>query len=187
MDAAELARYLITNAARADARGGSDDPARDPRHRRIDAMPRAPVSHAESALISERSDIRRGALRMLPTPSATTEPTPVRQYATRIAVRSSDRVVFVRTEDIDWFEASRNYVKLHVGAQELRIRLRLRELAAQLDPGRFRQIHRSTIVNIDRVSEVQPWAGGDYVALLRDRQQLRVSRTYARSLLRTLQ
>ena len=138
--------------------------------------------------MSERSDIRRGTLRMLPTPPPTTSAEAAfRPYATRIAVRSSDRVVFVRTEDIDWFEASRNYVKLHIGAQELRVRLRLRELAAQLDPVRFRQIHRSTIVNIDRVSEVQPWAGGDYVALLRDRQQLRVSRTYARSLLRTLQ
>jgi two-component system LytT family response regulator len=136
---------------------------------------------------SARSDIRRGRLWMLPRPNEPAERAATRQYPTRIAVRSSDRVVFVRTDDVDWFEAARNYVKLHVGAQELRIRLRLRELAAELDPSRFRQIHRSTIVNIDRVSEVQPWAGGDYVALLRDRQQLRVSRTYARALLRTLQ
>ena len=151
-------------------------------------MRRAPGSHAESGLESGRSDIRRGRLWVLPSADETPRlPAPARHYATRIAVRSSDRVVFVRTDDIDWFEAARNYVKLHIGAQELRIRLRLRELATELDPTRFRQIHRSTIVNIDRVSEVQPWAGGDYVALLRDRQQLRVSRTYARALLQTLQ
>jgi len=151
-------------------------------------MPRSPGSHAESGVDAGRSDIRRGRLWMLPTPNeAPGSAAATRYYPTRIAVRSSDRVVFVRTDDIDWFEAARNYVKLHIGAQELRIRLRLRELAAELDPSRFRQIHRSTIVNIDRVSEVQPWAGGDYVALLRDRQQLRVSRTYARALLRTLQ
>lgn len=150
-------------------------------------MPQSPGSRAENALDSARSDIRRGRLWMLPTASEALASPPARHYPTRIAVRSSDRVVFVRTDDIDWFEAARNYVKLHIGAQELRIRLRLRELAVELDPSRFRQIHRSTIVNIDRVSEVQPWAGGDYVALLRDRQQLRVSRTYARALLRTLQ
>ena len=150
-------------------------------------MPRSPGSEAESGLDSGRGDIRRGRLWMLPNPNGAPGPVAPPHYPTRIAVRSSDRVVFVRTDDIDWFEAARNYVKLHIGAQELRIRLRLRELAAELDPSRFRQIHRSTIVNIDRVSEVQPWAGGDYVALLRDRQQLRVSRTYARSLLRTLQ
>ena len=150
-------------------------------------MPRSPGSHAEIGTGPPRSDIRRGQLWMLTNPSDVAEAPVARQYPTRIAVRSSDRVIFVRTDDIDWFEAARNYVKLHVGAQELRIRLRLRELAAELDPSRFRQIHRSTIVNIDRVSEVQPWAGGDYVALLRDRQQLRVSRTYARALLRTLQ
>ena len=151
-------------------------------------MPRSPGSHAESALDSGGGDTRRGRLWILPgSDEGAGSATTARHYPTRIAVRSSDRVVFVRTDDIDWFEAARNYVKLHVGAQELRIRLRLRELAAELDPSQFRQIHRSTIVNIDRVSEVQPWAGGDYVALLRDRQQLRVSRTYARALLRTLQ
>jgi two-component system, LytTR family, response regulator len=150
-------------------------------------MPRSPGSHAESGFDTGRSDIRRGRLWMLPNPNDALGAAAPRHYPTRIAVRSSDRVVFVRTDDIDWFEAARNYVKLHIGTQELRIRLRLRELAAELDPSRFRQIHRSTIVNIDRVSEVQPWAGGDYVALLRDRQQLRVSRTYARALLRTLQ
>ena len=150
-------------------------------------MPRSPGSHAESGLDSGPSDIRRGRLWMLPTATEGPGLPAPRHYPTRIAVRGSDRIVFVRTEDVDWFEAARNYVKLHIGAQELRIRIRLRELAAELDPSRFRQIHRSTIVNIDRVSEVQPWAGGDYVALLRDRQQLRVSRTYARALLRTLQ
>lgn len=151
-------------------------------------MPRSSGSHARGPADSAPSDARRGRLWMLPASDAVPAPAAAApHHATRIAVRSSDRVVFVRTEDIDWFEAAGNYVKLHIGAQELRIRLRLRELAAELDPGRFRQIHRSTIVNIDRVSEVQPWAGGDYIALLRDRQQLRVSRTYARALLRTLQ
>ena len=154
-------------------------------------MPRSSGSQAERGFDSVRNDIRGDRAWMLPSgtiaPASLLSTAPVRQYSTRIAVRSSDRVVFVRTDDIDWFEAARNYVKLHVGAQEHRIRVRLRELAAELDPSRFRQIHRSTIVNIDRVSEVQPWAGGDYVALLRDRQQLRVSRTFARALLRTVQ
>ena len=52
-----------------------------------------------------------------------------------------------------------------------------------LDPGRFVRIHRSTIVNVDRVREVQPWVGGDYIAILTDGRQLRVSRTHRDELL----
>ena len=108
-------------------------------------------------------------------------------YPTRITVRVDERIFFIRTDDVEWIEGSRNYAKIHVGQQVYRIRMSLRELAARLDPDRFRRIHRSIIVNLDHVREVQPWFGGDYVALLRDRRQLRVSRTFAQSLLRPLQ
>lgn len=109
------------------------------------------------------------------------------RYPTRITVRVDERILFVRTEDVEWFEGSRNYVKIHVGAQVYRIRMSLRALEEELDPDRFRRIHRSIIVNLDHVREIQPWFSGDYVALLRDRRQLRVSRTFAQELLRPLQ
>jgi len=67
------------------------------------------------------------------------------------------------------------------------MRVSLRDLMQQLDPGHFRRVHRSTILNIDRVREVQPWFGGDYVVILQDGRQLRVSRTFAPDLLRPLQ
>ena len=106
---------------------------------------------------------------------------------TRIAVRTDDRIVFVRTSDVDWFEGAGNYVKLHVRDQEYRVRACLRNIVELLDRVRFRRIHRSTIVNVDRIREVQPWFGGDYVAILHDGRQLRVSRTFASDLLDVFQ
>jgi two-component system LytT family response regulator len=70
---------------------------------------------------------------------------------------------------------------------QYRLRVSLRELEQRVDPCHFRRIHRSTLVNIDRIKEVQPWFGGDYVVLLRDGTQLRASRTYSAELLEPLQ
>ena len=105
----------------------------------------------------------------------------------RLAIRVDGRVIFVRTPDIDYFEGAGNYVKVHVGEQCYRLRVTLRELAGRLDPHRFRRIHRSSLVNVDRIKEVQPWFGGDYVVILSSGHQLRVSRTHAPELLRPLQ
>ena len=109
------------------------------------------------------------------------------RYLTRITVRDEDRAYFVRVADVDWFEGFGNYVKLHVRGQEHRFRGSLRELLAQLDPIQFRRVHKSTIVNVDRIREVQPWFGGDYVVILQDGGKLKVSRTYAVDLLQRLQ
>ena len=103
------------------------------------------------------------------------------------AVRDKDRVIFLRATDVDSFEGSGNYVVLHARGREFRVRTSLRELATQLDPLHFRRVHRSTIVNMDRIREVQPWFGGDYVVILTDGRQLRASRTFASDLLRPLQ
>lgn len=105
----------------------------------------------------------------------------------RLAIRVGERIVFVRTSDIDFFESARNYVKVHVAGVQYRLRVSLRELEQRVDPGHFRRIHRSTMVNVDRIKEVQPWFGGDYVVLLRDGTQLRASRTYSAELLEPLQ
>lgn len=107
-------------------------------------------------------------------------------WATRIMVREGDRIRFERVNDIDYVEASNNDVVIHAGSREARIRSTLKGLASRLDPSRFIRIHRSTLVNLDRVREVQPWFGGDYVAILEDGRQLRVSRTYRDALLRPL-
>ena len=73
------------------------------------------------------------------------------RFPKRITVRVDERILFVRTEDVEWFEGSRNYVKVHVGTQVYRIRMSLRALEEVLDPDRFRRIHRSIIVNLYHV------------------------------------
>ena len=105
-------------------------------------------------------------------------------HAERILVREGERMRFLHTRDLDWLEAAGNYVRLHAGKERHLIRATLTELSSRLDPRRFVRIHRSTIVNVDRIHEIQPWAGGDYVAVLQDGQQLRVSRTYRDHLLK---
>jgi two-component system LytT family response regulator len=102
----------------------------------------------------------------------------------RFAVRSDGRVRFVAAGDVDWIEADGNYMVLHVGDVQHRLRASLAGLTEGLDPKRFVRIHRSVIVNVERIREVQPWFGGDYIAILRTGAKLRVSRLRAPQLLK---
>jgi two-component system, LytTR family, response regulator len=83
--------------------------------------------------------------------------------------------------DVDWIEAARNYVRLHIGKTVLMTRDSLTTLETRLDPRRFVRIHRSAIVNLDRVRELQPWFSGDYVVILTTGEKLRLSRSYRRA------
>ena len=84
----------------------------------------------------------------------------------------------VKTAEIDWVEAYGNYARLHVGARTHLIRETMAGLEEALEPAGFARLHRSTIVNLDRVKEMQPWFSGDYVALLTDGTRLKLSRVY---------
>ncbi len=99
-------------------------------------------------------------------------------YASRILVKHDGRMFFVKTTEIDWIEADRNYVRLHVGKTAHTIRERISHLEETLDPRLFARIHRSTIVNLNRVREMQQWFSGDYVVILEDGTKLRLSRHY---------
>ena len=104
---------------------------------------------------------------------------PERQrFADRLTIKDNGRVFFVRVTDVDWFEAHGNYVRVHVGTTTHLIREALSVVEASLSPDRFARIHRSTVVNIDRIRELQPWFAGDYIVLLKDGTQLKLSRTY---------
>ena len=105
-------------------------------------------------------------------------------YTTRIMVRVRDRIRVVPVADVDWFEAAGNYVRIRTGKDCFLIRRTLTSLGNALDPSRFARIHRSTIVNLDRIRELQPAAGGDYVAMLKDGRKLRVSRAFRGRLIR---
>ena len=100
------------------------------------------------------------------------------KYLDRILIKNNDRVIIVKAEEIEWVEAQGNYIRIHFGKQSSLIRETLANLAAQLDPKRFARIHRSQIVNIDQILELQPWSNRDYRVVLRSGTQLTLSRTY---------
>jgi two-component system LytT family response regulator len=95
-----------------------------------------------------------------------------------LIVKSAGRVLFVKAEEIDWISAESYYARLHVGRQSYLLRESLSSLEAQLDPARFLRIHRSTIVNLERIRELQPQSHGEYAVILQNGTQLRLSRSY---------
>jgi len=103
-------------------------------------------------------------------------------YLQRLVIRSIGRVQFVDVAQIDWLEASGNYVEVHTGTTSFLHRERLRVLEVQLDPAIFLRIHRSIIVQRAAVQELRPLPGGDYSVLIRGGAPLRLSRTYRAAL-----
>lgn len=106
------------------------------------------------------------------------EEVPAGGYLERLLVRSGDRVLLVRAAEVDWIGAEGNYAELHAGGRSYLIRETMGALEARLDPGVFLRVHRSAIVNLDRVRELRPCPGGDYRLLLSDGTELRLSRGY---------
>ncbi len=96
----------------------------------------------------------------------------------RLVIKTSGRIYFLPVREIDWIEAAGNYVRLHSGGQAHMIRETMAALETKLDPHKFLRIHRSTIVNIERIKELQPWFHGDYAVLLDDGARLTLSRSY---------
>jgi two-component system LytT family response regulator len=100
----------------------------------------------------------------------------------RIVIKNGGRVTLLDTASIDWIEAADNYVCLHCGTARHVIRETMSSLEARLDRRIFVRIHRSYMVNIDRIAEMRPWFRGDYLVFLRDGTKLRLSRSYRESL-----
>jgi two-component system LytT family response regulator len=142
---------------------------------------KAALSHARQQLAQRHATaIGQQLLDIMPTMSPPSTPRePVRD---RLVVKSSGRVHFVRIAEIDWCEAAGNYVSLHVGPQTHLIRETMGRLEAQLDQQQFVRIHRSTIVNVDRIHELRSSFNGDHLVVLRDGTRLTLSRGYRDSL-----
>jgi two-component system LytT family response regulator len=100
----------------------------------------------------------------------------------RLVIKSGGRVCFVRTEEIDWIEAAGNYLRLHVGPEVHLLRETMSRLESRLDPRQFPRIHRSTMVNLERIQELQPSFHGDFIVVLRDGTELTLSRGYREKL-----
>jgi two-component system LytT family response regulator len=99
-------------------------------------------------------------------------------FLDRLMIRSGSRVVLVRTEEIDWIEAADNYVRVHAAGARHLLRETIRSLEARLDPRHFARIHRSAVVNLERVRELHALPSGDFTVLLRTGAQLTLSRSF---------
>jgi two-component system LytT family response regulator len=100
----------------------------------------------------------------------------------RLVVKSGGRLFFLRTDEIDWIEAAGNYVRLHVGTTSHLLRETMNAIEGRLDAEKFFRIHRSRIVNMERIQEMQPWLNGEYAVVLRTGTRLTLSRGYREKL-----
>jgi two-component system LytT family response regulator len=111
-----------------------------------------------------------------------------RGFAARFVVRSGGKFTFVRPQEVDWIDAAGNYVRLHAGGRQHLVRETMKSIESRLDPEVFVRVHRSAIVNIDRVVSLEPYFHGEYVVVMRDGSKLTSSRSHSgrlRALLKT--
>jgi two-component system LytT family response regulator len=111
---------------------------------------------------------------------------PASRAAERLLVKTEGRVLLIKVEEIDWIEAADNYVNLHVGKESHMMRETMNSLESRLPSERFMRISRSTIVNLERIQELQPMFHGEYVVLLKTGAKLTLSRSYRDKLDRLL-
>ena len=107
-------------------------------------------------------------------------------YLNRIAVRSAVGTSFVETKDVDWLKAAENYVELHVGPNRYLVEVTMAEIANRLDPARFIRIHRSTIVNAERIRTVRSVSHSEHLVTLASGVRLRSGRTYRKAMQRLI-
>jgi two-component system LytT family response regulator len=130
------------------------------------------LQRAKARLASERDiDLNQQTLALLEELKAKAS------HVERLVIKSGGRAFFLKTEEIDWVEAEGKYVRLHVGKESYLLREAMGSMEAQLDPKKFPRIHRSTIVNIERVRELQPWFHNEYRVILLDGTELMLSRS----------
>jgi len=100
------------------------------------------------------------------------------KYLRRLTVKSRGRTIFLTVDDIDYIEAEGNYLSLQVGKESHLIRSAMHQFEQKLDPEKFARIHRSTIINLDRVKEMHPMFNGDQLVIMKNGKELTLSRNY---------
>lgn len=120
-------------------------------------------------LLEQLRDEQRGLELLLSSPSP---------YLERLMVKTRDRALLLAVGEVDYVEAEGNYVRLHAGKESYLVRWKIGALEERLDPRQFARVHRSTIVNLDRVKELRPWFAGDYLIAMQDGTELKLSRGY---------
>ncbi|MBC7790912.1 MAG: response regulator transcription factor [Anaerolineae bacterium] len=154
-----------TALARATDRIGrqNDADSHDAGHQATDTDP-----HSELRALIEQLRAEREAY-VAATPST----------APRFVVRSGGKLHFVRADDVDWIDAEGNYVRLHVGGRSHLVRDRMKAVEAKLNPAKYVRVHRSAIVNVDRIASLEPYFHGEYVLTMKDGAKLTSSRSYS--------
>lgn len=163
VDAIERARTLVASTTAAQ------------RHERLLALLQAETRlNASAPPVAESRDVADP----LADPAAPDPAADPSGFPRRFLVKGDGQMYFVAVDDIDWIEAYGNYVRLHVGKGVHLIRETLGNIERKLDATRFARVHRSSIVNLDRVARMDLWGAGDYVVLLKDGTKLKLSRWY---------
>lgn len=155
-------------------------PFSDDRFARALERARREIAHHGLAELARRI---RGLIEDAPAAAAQADG---RRGVERLLISGTGRTLVVRVEEIDWIEAADYCVRLHAGKRTHLLRRTLAELEAELDPTRFVRIHRSAIVNVERVRQIRPHFKGDAVVDLDDGTELRVSRSHRSDLLTAL-
>jgi len=104
----------------------------------------------------------------------------------RLVIRTRGKVSFLKPSEIDWVDADGKHVKLHVGRETHVVRQQLQRLEPRLAPHGFVRVHRSAIVNVDRIKELEPWFHGEYVVILKDGTKLTSSAAHSEALHRII-
>lgn len=112
---------------------------------------------------------------------------PARPRVERFLVKDQGRSRFVTASEVEWIEAAGNYLKLHTAGGTHLVRATMKEIEGRLDPARFARVHRTSIVNIDRIQYLEPWSHGDQLMVMKSGEKLMLSRRYRDRLPRTLQ
>ncbi len=106
-----------------------------------------------------------------------------RDFLDRLVINHKDRLVVIPAKEVDWVTAYGNYLKVHAGGKTYLLRETINNLSQRLDPEAFLRIHRSTIVNAERIKEFQPMFGGQYAVILKDGSEFVLSRNYRKEIL----
>ena len=128
------------------------------------------IRHNQQTNISRELEALRDEIRLKP------------KYLDRLVIKTGGRIYFLKSHQIDWIEAQGKYVAIHSGKESHLLREGISSVEGDLDPRKFVRIHRSTIVNIERVNELNPWFHGDCKITLQDGTELMLSRHYRQRL-----
>jgi two-component system LytT family response regulator len=131
------------------------------------------LSQSLMALLKEHAGLQTGTTKR-------------KSYLSRFMIKLGGRVVFINAAEVDWIAADNYYIKLHVGGKSHLLRISMNELEEKLDPEKFLRIHRSTIINFDRVKELHQNPNGEYVVVLKNGTELKLSRSRRERLMELL-